>query len=91
MQKLTLVLLPIMAGFLAIFMLIQLFAVIGHLIAGENFNQSNQAWGIVAPLGMLGFMLALTVFCRFLARNEAAFIRAFLLRILDGKEEAGRG
>lgn len=42
--------------------------------------------GILIPFGMAVFGIALLKYCKYLARDEPAFLKAFLINLLDAEE-----
>jgi hypothetical protein len=50
-----------------------------------NGNAPNRV-GVLVPSGMFVFGIVLLWFGRFLGRNEAGFIKRFLIQTLDGRE-----
>ena len=73
-----------MAVWFAGVMLIGGGAVIYAAFAYLGGNAPPETWVfIVGPLTIAGFGLGLVRFCRWLGRNEKAFLTEFLQRVLD--------
>ncbi len=59
---------------------------VGAYISGSPLR-GDKAWmGVVSPLVVIGFGLALVRFGRFLARNEVRFIKDFLMQALNASD-----
>ena len=54
-------------------------------------RQQQDAWiAVAAPACMVAFNFGLYRFCRYLARDEARFLKDFLIKTLDGQEYGGQ-
>lgn len=58
-------------------------ATVGSMVIGSGSHHQNAWMGVVIPPVMLAFGFGLVCFGRYLAREEARFLKDFLIRTLD--------
>ncbi len=73
--------------FFLLFECVGFLTLVRHLDEGSRGNYSNTMITMLAPIGMAGLMYLIVRFGRFLARDEARFLKAFLGQTLEAREK----